>query len=202
MGNINFKQHASRVFQKFWLIIVFLCFFHILFGLGLYVVLLIISLLFFNNIPEKKNPEDYFSKEEWEMIQSGETSLDDEEYLSLLARFQTFECPVKVDDITTWTSSELTKDSFICHYEINDKKGKYGDINPDTIKKTSLNSIDKEGYKVQRIVATNRNMILRYWNCQTEKSFDVILTNEELKVDNNNQEAKNDAGELIINSKE
>lgn len=182
MNNSKLIQHIGRVIKYFWVVILILGVLQGLLGLGVFILLVIISLLFFDNIPEEKKPEDYFTKEEWDLIQSGESSQDDEEYLSLLARFQTFECPVKIDPITTWTSSELTKESFICHYEINDKKNEYGEIDWEKVKKETLNSIDKEGYKVQRIVATNRNMILRYWNRQTEKSYDLVLSNEELKV--------------------
>lgn len=174
-------QHAKRVFKYFWILIVFLGAIQIFFGLGAFVLLLIISLMFFDNFPEEKKPEDYFTDEEWRIIHSDEASQDDEEYLSLLARFQTYECPIKVDEITTWTSSELTKESFICHYEINDKRGKYGVIDMAKVKKDILDSIDKEGYKVQRIVATNRNMIFRYWNRQTETSEDIVLSTDELK---------------------
>ena len=175
-------QHAKRVFRKFWFLIVFLGAIQIFFGLGAFIVLLIISMMFFDNFPEEKKPEDFFTEEEWRKIHSDEASQDDEEYLSLLARFQTFECPVKVDEITTWTSSELTKESFICHYEINDKRGKYGEIDLEKVKKNILDSIDKEGYKVQRIIATNRNMIFSYYNVQTETVDDIVLSIDDLKI--------------------
>ena len=175
-------QHAKRVFRKFWFLIVFLGAIQIFFGLGAFIVLLIISMMFFDNFPEEKKPEDFFTEEEWRKIHSDEASQDDEEYLSLLARFQTFECPVKVDEITTWTSSELTKESFICHYEINDKRGKYGEIDLEKVKKNILDSIDKEGNKVQRIIATNRNMIFSYYNVQTETVDDIVLSIDDLKI--------------------
>ncbi len=179
MGNV--VQHAKRVFRKFWILIIILGVIQIFFGLGAFIVLLVISMMFFDNFPEEKKPEDYYTEEEWCKIHSNEASQDDEEYLSLLARFQTYECPVKVDAITTWTSSELTKESFICHYEVNDKRGKYGEIEMEKVRKDILDSIDKDGYKVQRIVATNRNMIFRYYNVQTETVEDIVLSTDELK---------------------
>ena len=134
----------------------------------------------FRDPADAKDPADYFTEEELRKIQSDE-AVDDEEYLTLLAKYQSYECPVKVDQITTWTSSELTKDSFICNYEINDRWHRYGEIDMNIVKSNILAQIDKEGYKVQRIVATNRNMIFRYWNRQTETYEDIVLSIDELK---------------------
>jgi hypothetical protein len=143
-------------------------------------VALIISMVFFNNFIEDKTPEDYFTEDEWRKIHTGE-SVDIEEYLILLAKYQTYECPVKVDKITTWTSSEVTSDSFICNYEINDRWHRYGEIDMNVVKSNILAQIDKKGINVQRIVATNRNMIFRYRNYRTGTIEDVILSNEELR---------------------
>lgn len=172
--------HLVRVISKFWFILMIAGAISIVIGVGLLIVMTVISLIFFDNIVEEKNPEDYFTKEELNLIQSDEAA-DDEAYLSLLAKYQTFECPVKVDEITTWTSSQLTKDSFICHYEINDRWRRYGQINMDVVKNNIMNSLDKEGYKVKRIAATNRNLIFRYRNHQTGTIDDVVVSNEELK---------------------
>lgn len=176
----NLKLHIVRVFGKLWYLLIIMCIISPFLCSIVFVVALIISMVFFNNFTEAQNPEDYFTEEEWRKIHSGE-SIDNEEYLILLAKYQTYECPVKVDEITTWTSSEITKDSFICNYEINDRWHRYGEIDMNIVKGNILDQIDKKGIKVQSIIATNRNMIFRYRNYRTGTIEDVILSNEELR---------------------
>lgn len=176
----NLKLHIVRVFGKLWYLLIIMCIISPFLCSIVFLAALIISMVFFNNFTEAKNPEDYFTEEEWRKIHSGE-SIDNEEYLILLAKYQTYECPVKVDEITTWTSSEITKDSFICNYEINDRWHRYGEIDMNIVKGNILDQIDKKGIKVQSIIATNRNMIFRYRNYRTGTIEDVILSNEELR---------------------
>lgn len=176
----NLKLHIVRVFGKLWYLLIIMCIISPFLCSIVFLAALIISMVFFNNFTEAKNPEDYFTEEEWRKIHSGE-SIDSEEYLILLAKYQTYECPVKVDEITTWTSSEITKDSFICNYEINDRWHRYGEIDMNIVKGNILEQIDKKGIKVQSIIATNRNMIFRYRNYRTGTIEDVILSNEELR---------------------
>lgn len=176
----NLKLHIVRVFGKLWYLLIIMCIISPFLCSIVFLAALIISMVFFNNFTEAKNPEDYFTEEEWRKIHSGE-SIDNEEYLILLAKYQTYECPVKVDEITTWTSSEITKDSFICNYEINNRWHRYGEIDMNIVKGNILDQIDKKGIKVQSIIATNRNMIFRYRNYRTGTIEDVILSNEELR---------------------
>ncbi len=176
----NLKLHIVRVFGKLWYLLIIMCIISPFLCSIVFLAALIISMVFFNNFTEAKNPEDYFTEEEWRKIHSGE-SIDNEEYLILLAKYQTYECPVKIDEITTWTSSEITKDSFICNYEINDRWHRYGEIDMNIVKGNILDQIDKKGIKVQSIIATNRNMIFRYRNYRTGTIEDVILSNEELR---------------------
>ncbi len=173
-------SHINRLLRKYWIFLLFVSSISIVIGLGVFLVATIVSLAFFNDPVEAKNPTDYFTEDELRKIQS-EEDLDDEEYLTLLAKYQTYECPVKVDEITTWTSSEVTKESFICNYEILDRWNKYGEIDMDVLKKNILEEIDKDSYKVQRIVATNRNMIFRYRNYRIGTIEDIVLSNEELR---------------------
>lgn len=176
----NLKLHIVRVFVKLWYLLIALFIISPIWCTIVFMVALIISMVFFNNFIEDKTPEDYFTEDEWRKIHTGE-SVDIEEYLILLAKYQTYECPVKVDKITTWTSSEVTNDSFICNYEINDRWRRYGEIDMNVVKSNILAQIDKKGINVQRIVATNRNMIFRYRNYRIGTVEDVILSNEELK---------------------
>lgn len=173
-------SHIKRLLRKFWFLLFLAFAISPIMGLSIFVMAIILSMVLSNDPEEVKDPTDYFTQEEWRKIHS-EEDLEDEEYLALLARYQTYKCPIKVDEITTWTSSELTKDSFICHYEINDKLHQYGDVDMDLLKNNILAELYKDGYKKQRIVATNRNMIFRYWNCQRETLEDIVISTEELK---------------------
>ena len=172
--------HIVRLLRKFWFFLFLAAAISPFIGLCVFIIALIISLVFFSDSAEVKDPNDYFTEEELRKIQSGE-DVDDEEYLTLLAKYQSYECPIKVDQITTWTSSEVTKESFICNYEINDRWHTYGDVDFGVVKNTILSDIDKGGYKVQRILATNRNLIYRYWNRQANTVEDVVLSEEDLR---------------------
>lgn len=173
-------SHIKRLFRKFWFFLFFAFAISLIHGVGLLIIMTVISMLFFSDPVDAKDPADYFTEEELRKIQSDE-DVDDEEYLMLLAKYQSYECPVKIDQITTWTSSEVTKDSFICNYEINDRWHRYGDVDMDVVKSNILAQIDKKGINVQRIIATNRNMIYRYWNRQSGTYEDVVLSIDELK---------------------
>lgn len=172
-------SHIKRLFRKFWYFL--LCAFIIspFMGLGVLIIATILSMTLFSD-PIDKDPAEYFTEEELRMIQSDEVA-DDEAYLALLAKYQSFECPVKVDQITTWTSSEVTKDAFIFNYEINDRWHRYGDIDPLSLKSKILTQIDTKGVNIQRIIATNRDVIYRYWNRQTESFEDIVLSVDELR---------------------
>lgn len=171
--------HIKRLFAKFWYL------FAISFAISpvaLLIVLVVataISIALFDDPAEAKDPADYFTEDELSKLQSGEVE-DDEEFLALLAKYQTFKCPVKIDDITTWTSSQLTKEAFILNYEINDRRNRYV-IDMNVAKSRALAQLDKENENVKRLVATNRSMIYRYWNRQTDEVEDVVLSTDELR---------------------
>lgn len=173
-------SHIKRLFRKFWFFLFIASAISPFMGLGVFITATILSLALFSDPIDAKDPTDYFTEDELRKIQS-EEEIDDEEYLALLAKYQTYECPIKVDEVTTWTSSEVTKESFICNYEIYDKWKKYGEIDMDVLKKNIIDEIDKDSYKVQRIVATNRNMIFRYRNYRTGTIEDIVLSNQELR---------------------
>ena len=172
--------HIKRLFSKFWFFLFFVFAISPIMGLGILIIATALSMALFSDPVDAKDPADYFTEEELRKIQSDE-EVDDEEYLILLAKYQSYECPIKVDQITTWTSSEVTKDSFICNYEINDRWHRYGEIDMNVVKSDILAQIDKKGEKVQRIIATNRNMIYRYWNRHSETYEDVVLSIDELR---------------------
>ena len=173
-------SHIKRLIRKFGFFLFFAFAISPILGLGVLVIATILSMALFSDPIDAKDPAEYFTEEELRKIQSDE-EVDDDEYLILLAKYQSYECPVKVDQITTWTSSEVTKDSFICNFEINNGLRRYGEIDMNVVKNNILTQIDKNSINVQRIIATNRNMIYRYWYRQTETYEDVVLSTDELR---------------------
>lgn len=172
--------HIERLFRKFWYALLFAFIISPFFGLGVLIIATILSIALFSNSFDEKDPADYFTEEDLKKIQSDD-EIDDEEFLKLLAKYHSYKCPVKVDNITTWISSEVTKESYICNYEINDKWHRYGEIDMNVVKRNILAQMNKKGINVQPIIATNRNMIHRYWNRQTETYEDVVLSIDELR---------------------
>lgn len=173
-------SHIMRLLRKFWYLLLFAYALSPIIGLGAFIIATVLSIAFFSDPVESKELTDYFTEEELKKIQSDE-EIDDEEYLTTLAKYQSYKCPVKVDQITTWTGSEVTKDSFICYYEINDIWHKYREIDMNVLKRNILAEIDTKGKKIRHIIATNRNLVFRYWNCQTGTCEDVVLSVDELR---------------------
>ncbi len=174
----NLLFHIVRLLRKFGFFLFLAFVVSPISGVVVLVIATVISMVFFNDHVEEKDPEDYFTEEELRKIESDE-EMDDEEYLTLLAKYQSYKCPVKVDKLTTWVSSEITKDSYICNYEI--KKDKCGEIDMNVLKSSILSRIDKNGANAKIIVATNRDMIYRYWDGQMGTYQDVVISTDELK---------------------
>lgn len=173
-------SHIMRLIRKFGFFLFFAFVMSPIIGLGVLIMATVLSMLLFEDPIDAKDPADYFTEDELRIIQTEEI-VDDEEYLTLMAKYQTFKCPVKVDQITTWTSSEVTNDAFICNYEIHDRWHRFGEIDMNEVKKNILARIDKNSSSVLRIVATNRNMIYRYWNHQKGSFEDIVLSTDELR---------------------
>lgn len=171
--------HIVRLYRKFWFFLALAFIISPVIGLAVLIIATILSLALFDDPVEAKRLKDYFTEDELRKIQADE-DLDDEESLHLIAKCQSYQCPVKVDRISTWTSSEVTEDAYICSYEINDKWHIYSEIDMEDLKKSILADLDKKSSWVQSIVATNRNLIFRYWNIQDETLGEVILSKEDL----------------------
>lgn len=56
-------------------------------GLGVLIIATVLSMALFSDPIDAKDPADYFTEEELRKIQSDE-DVDDEEYLTLLAKYQ------------------------------------------------------------------------------------------------------------------
>lgn len=137
-------------------------------------------MLFFNDPVDVDVILDNFTERELEIILSEEMdeTVTDDEYLELLARYQSYFCPKKLDTATIWTESRVTTDSFIYEYEL---KKRIKGFSVEQLRKEILESINKNSVQVQRIVHTNRNMIFRYTYQDNYETFDIVISTEELK---------------------
>ena len=172
--------HIVRLFRKFWFLLLMALAISPLFLLMVLVVAMFISMTMFDDYEEEKDPADYFTEEELRKLQSDGDDMDDEEFLRLVVKYDMYQCPAKIDPVTTWNSSQLTKDAYICCYEINDRWHRYN-TDLSTVKEKVLSTLDRNSRKVQSLMATNRSLILRYWNRQTDAVEDVVFTTDELK---------------------
>ena len=57
-------SHINRLLRKYWIFLLFVSSISIVIGLGVFLVATIVSLAFFNDPVEAKNPTDYFTEDE------------------------------------------------------------------------------------------------------------------------------------------
>lgn len=171
--------HIKRIFRKFWFLIFCICAISIVHGVIALVVMTIISLLFFDNIVDVDAILENFTDEQLEIILSEEMDVNvtDDEYLTLLARYQSFFCPKKIDRITIWTSSEVTKDAYIFSYELKGKEA----ITREEQKKRIFAQINTNGVHAKRLVNSNRKLVFRYTYRQTGETIEIVFTPDELR---------------------
>jgi hypothetical protein len=139
----------------------------------------IISMLFFDNIVDVDAILENFTEEQLEIVLAEEMdeNVTDDEYLTLLARYQSFFCPKKIDRITIWTNSEVTKDAYIFSYEL---KGK-APISMVEQKKRIFAQINTNGVHVKRLVNSNRKLVFRYTYRRTGETIEIVFTPDELR---------------------
>ena len=171
--------HIKRLFKKFWFVIFFFFAISLIHGLIALVVMTIISLLFFDNIVDVDAILENFTDKQLEIILSEEMdeNVTDDDYLTLLARYQSFFCPKKIDRATIWTSSEVTKEAYIFNYEL---KGN-DPIATDEQKKRIFAQINTNGVHVKRLVNSNRQLVFRYTYRQTGETVEIVFTTDELR---------------------
>lgn len=171
--------HIKRLFKKFWFVIFFFFAISLIHGLIALVLMTIISLLFFDNIVDVDAILENFTDKQLEIILSEEMdeNVTDDDYLTLLARYQSFFCPKKIDRTTIWTSSEVTKEAYIFNYEL---KGN-DPIATDEQKKRIFAQINTNGVHVKRLVNSNRQLVFRYTYRQTGETVEIVFTTDELR---------------------
>ena len=171
--------HIKRLFRKFWFVIFFFFAISLIHGLIALVVMTIISLLFFDNIVDVDAILENFTDKQLEIILSEEMdeNVTDDDYLTLLARYQSFFCPKKIDRTTIWTSSEVTKEAYIFNYELKGNEP----IATDEQKKRIFAQINTNGVHVKRLVNSNRQLVFRYTYRQTGETVEIVFTTDELR---------------------
>lgn len=172
--------HVKRLFKKYGFFILFVTAISFPAGLTLAIVMTVISLLYFDDPVDTDAILKNFTEREVDIVLSEKMDerVTDDEYLELLARFQSYICPKKIDSATIWTGSRVTADSYICEYEI---KERIEGLSMEQMKINIYNAINKSSVQVQRMVRTNRNMIFRYTYRDNRETFDVVISTEELK---------------------
>ena len=171
--------HIKRLFRKFWFVIFFASAISIVFGIILLIVMTAISMLFFDNIVDVDAILENFTEEQLEIIFSEEMdeNVTDDDYLTLLASYQSFFCPRKIDRRTIWTSSVVTDDAYILCYELKGTKP----ISLEQQKKMILDQINTDGVQVKRLVNSNRNLVFSYTYRQTDETVEIVFTTDELR---------------------
>lgn len=171
--------HIKRLFRKFWFVIFFASAISIVFGVIVLVVMTAISMLFFDNIVDVDAILDNFTEEQLEIIFSEkmDENVNDDDYLTLLARYQSFFCPKKIERGTIWTSSMVTDEAYIYCYELKSNEP----ISIDQQKKRIFAQINTNGVHVKRLVNSNRNLVFRYIYDQTDDIVDIVFTTDELR---------------------
>ena len=151
----------------------------LVFGLALVIIMTVISKLFFSDPVDVDAILDNFTERELEIILSEEMdeSVADEEYLELIARYQSYFCPKKIDRRTIWTGCMVTNDAYVFSYEYKGNES----ISSEQQKAKILSQINMNGVHVKRLVNSNRSLVFRYTYRQTGETMDIVFSTDELK---------------------
>ena len=171
--------HIKRLFRKFWFIIIFAFSISFVIGLALLFMMIIISMLFFDDIVDVDALLENFTQEQLEIIYNEEMdeNVCDDDYLTLLARYQSYFCPKKIDRGAVWTSSLVTSDAYIFTYELDG----YASISTEQQKERIFSQINTNDVHVKRLVNSNRKLVFRYTYRQTGETVDIVFGTDELR---------------------
>jgi hypothetical protein len=139
----------------------------------------IISMLFFDNIVDVDAVLENFTEEQLAIIFSEEMdeSVCDDDYLTLLARYQSYFCPKKIDRGTIWTCSMVTENAYIFSYELKHNEP----ISEKQQKERIFSQINTNSLHVKRLVNSNRSLVFRYTYRQTGETIDIVFSTDELR---------------------
>lgn len=171
--------HSKKVIANHWFIIVIAGAISFILGIGMFLILLILSMAFTQDPIDVNDVMETFSERELEIVLSDtiDESVSDDEYFSTLARYQSYFCPKKLDYMTIWMGSVYTGDSYVLNYEV--KRG-FETIDRDILRENILGQINKNSVQAIRLARSHKNMIFRYTDRKTYKSFDIVIGNMEL----------------------
>lgn len=173
--------HSKKVIRNHWFIICIAGAVSFIFGIIAFLAFLIYSMNFTEDPVDVNDIMKEFTEEELGIVLADtmDENVSDEEYFTLLARYQSYFCPKKVDRVTTWVGSEVTEDSYIMSYEI---KKEIEGFSADVLKDNILKEINPNCVQTIRLVRSGKNMVFRYTNTSTYDSFDIVITPNDLKA--------------------
>ena len=171
--------HVKRLFRKFWFVIFLSFAISWLSGFIVFGLMIVISMLFFNDPVDVKGILENFTEEQLEIIFAEEVdeNVSDDDYFTILARYQTYLCPKKADRITTWICSEVTDTAYVQKYELKTNE----QISKEVLKQNLLASINKNSVAAKRAVSSNRSLNFTYTYRNTGESFTIVITPDNLK---------------------
>lgn len=149
-------------------------------GLGVLIIATALSMALFSDPVDVNAILDNFTEEELDIIlaESVDENVSDDDYLNLLARYQTYFCPKKFDSVTVWTGSMVSKGAYIYEYELKKDVETFDKV---TLKARIMAQIDLNCVQVKRLLSSNRNMIFRYTYCNTGETLEIVINTDELK---------------------
>lgn len=173
--------HSKKVIINHWFIICIAGAVSFVYGIIAFLAFLIYSMNFTEDPVDVNDIMKEFTEEELGIVLADtmDENVSDEEYFTLLARYQSYFCPKKVDRVTTWVGSEVTEDSYIMSYEI---KKEIEGFSADVLKDNILKEINPNCVQTIRLVRSGKNMVFRYTNTSTYDSFDIVITPNDLKA--------------------
>ena len=171
--------HSKKVIRNHWFIIGIAWAISFVFGIGLFIILLAFSLAFCADPVDMNDVLENFTEDELDIVLSDtiDERVSDEEYLQLLARYQSYFCPKKVDHITIWNGAEVTNDSYIMFYDV---KKEFENIIPEKLRESILSQINKNSVQTIRLSRSHKNMVFRYTSRETGENLDILINNQEL----------------------
>lgn len=173
--------HSKKVICNHWFIICIAWAVSFVIGILAFLAFLIYSLVFTEDPVDVKDVLNNFTEEELGIVLSEtvDENVTDDEYLSILARYQSYFCPKKLDHLTTWVGSENTKDAYILYYEV---KNSFDNIDHDVLRTNILASINKNSVQSIRLARTQKEMVFKYTDRKSNDSFEIAISSNELKA--------------------
>lgn len=171
--------HSKRVIGNHWFIICLAGAISFVFGIGLFLIFLVYSLYFKADPVDVNDLMNNFTEEELNTVLADtvDESVSDEDYLQILARYQSYFCPRKVDEMTKWVGSDVNNDSYTMYYEVNKC---YETINHEKLKESILSQLNKYSVQATRLARSHRNLVFRYTSSKSGEYFDIVINNQEL----------------------